>query len=81
MVNAQYREYVHSPNAREGGGGGMVLIQTLIDFSEGLICLRFEWKLYTSRNSNREQLRKIHQLQGPLAGIEPTPVPAGGPYS
>ena len=72
---------MYIPQMLGKGGGGMVLIQTLIDFSEGLICLRFEWKLYTSRNSNREQLRKIHQLQGPLAGIEPTPVPAGGPYS
>ena len=31
-------------------------------FSIGLMCLSIEWKLYTSRNSNREQLRKIHQL-------------------
>ncbi len=31
-------------------------------FSEGLMCLSIEWKLYTCRNSNREQLRKIHQL-------------------
>ena len=32
-------------------------------FSEGLMCLRIEWKLlYTSRISNREQLGKIHQL-------------------
>ena len=30
-------------------------------FSEGLMCLSIEWKLYTCRNSNREQLRKIHQ--------------------
>ena len=43
------------------------------------MCLSIEWKLYTSRNSNREQLRKIHQLLGPPAGIEP--IPAGGPYS
>ena len=26
------------------------------------MCLSIEWKLYTCRNSNREQLRKIHQL-------------------
>ncbi len=32
------------------------------EFSEGLMCLSIEWKLYTCRNSNREQLRKIHQL-------------------
>ena len=28
---------------------------------DGLMCLSIEWKLFTSRNSNREQLRKIHQ--------------------
>ena len=38
------------------------------------MCLSIEWKLYTSRNSNREQLRKNHQLESPRAGIEPTPV-------
>ncbi len=27
----------------------------------------YKWKLYTSRNSNREQFRKIHQLKGPPA--------------
>ncbi len=32
------------------------------EFSEGLMCLSIEWKLYTSRNSNREQLKKIHPL-------------------
>ncbi len=30
--------------------------------SEELMCLSIEWKLYTCRNSDREQLRKIHQL-------------------
>ena len=30
------------------------------NFYEGLMCLSIEWKLYTCRNSNREQLRKIH---------------------
>ena len=39
---------------------------------KGLMCLSTEWKLYTSRNSYREQLR--NQLYGPPAGIEPTPV-------
>ena len=34
----------------------------MVNFSEGLMCLSIEWKLYTCRNSNREQLRKIHQL-------------------
>ena len=29
---------------------------------EGLRCLSLEWKLFTCRNFNREQLRKIHQL-------------------
>ncbi len=29
--------------------------------SIGLMCLSIEWELYTCRNSNREQLRKIHQ--------------------
>ncbi len=33
-----------------------------INFSIGLMCLSIEWELYTCRNSNREQLRKIHQL-------------------
>ena len=32
------------------------------EFSKGLTCLNIERKLYTYRNSNREQLRKIHQL-------------------
>ena len=32
------------------------------EFSKGLMCLSIEWKLYTFRSSNREQLRKIHQL-------------------
>ena len=32
------------------------------------MCL--EWKLYTCRNSNREQLRKIHGVGS---------IPAGGP--
>ena len=34
----------------------------IVEFSERLTCLNIEWKLYTCRNSNREQLRKIHQL-------------------
>ena len=37
------------------------------EFSKGLMCLSIEWKSYTSRNSNREQLRKINQLKGPPA--------------
>ncbi len=32
------------------------------EFSKGLMCLSIEWKLYTCRNSKREQLRKNHQL-------------------
>ncbi len=32
------------------------------NFLQGVMCLSIEWKLYTCRNSNREQLRKIHQL-------------------
>ena len=60
-------------------------------FSEGLMCLRFESKLYTSRNSNREQLtgnrctathlrslvvRAVHRHRTGVGSI-----PAGGPYS
>ncbi len=44
------------------------------EFSKGLMCLGIEYKLYTWRNSNRKQLRKIHQTIGPPAGIEPTPM-------
>ena len=37
------------------------------------MCLSIEWELYTCRDSNPEQLRKIHQRIGTPAGIEPTP--------
>ena len=43
-----------------GGDNGVIGVERM--FSEGLVCLSIEWKLYTCRNSNREQLRKIHQL-------------------
>ncbi len=33
------------------------------NFLKGYMCLSIEWKLYTCRNSNREQLREIRQLQ------------------
>ena len=47
--------------------------------SEGLMCLSIEWKLYTSRISNREQLRKLggHRRRTGVVGS----IPAGGPYS
>ena len=32
------------------------------EFSERLMCLNIEWTLYTCRNSNWEQLRRIRQL-------------------
>ena len=42
------------------------------NFAEGLMCLSIEWKLYTCRNSNREQLRKCIRT-----GVGS--IPAGGP--
>ncbi len=36
-------------------------------FSRGFRCLSVKWKLYTCRNSNREHVRKIHQIYGPPA--------------
>ncbi len=50
-------------------------------FTEGLMCLSIEWKLYTCRNSNREQLRKIPLSYGAVhrhrTGVGS--IPAGGP--
>ena len=36
------------------------------EFSKGLMCLSIEWKLYTCRNSNREQLRKTFSQLFPV---------------
>ena len=58
------------------------------EFSKGLMCLSIEWKLYTCRNSNQEQLRKIYHLIRSLVvravhrhctGVGS--IPAGRPYS
>ncbi len=40
----------------------MALHSMWVIFLKGLMCLSIKWKLCTCRNSNREQLRKIHQL-------------------
>ena len=39
-----------------------VALYSMWRISKGLMCLGYEWKLHTCRNSYREQLRKIHEL-------------------